>query len=120
MYVSYYLTHTYLGMCVPDKDGTSVYYAYTVLPFGLATAAQVLARMTKPVCVFLASQGIKFPLYIDDGDVFAASHELCCSHLSTVLGTFAKTGFVISSSKTDKPEDISQIKSYLGFIINTV
>ena len=47
--------HTYLGMCVPDEEGVPVYYAYTVLPFGLATAAQVLARMTKPVCVYLAS-----------------------------------------------------------------
>ena len=31
-----------------------------------------------------------------------------------------RAGFVISSSKTDKPEDNSQVKSYLGFIINTV
>ena len=59
-------------------------------------------------------------MYIDDEDVFAASHELCCLHLSKVLDTFASAGFVISSSKTYKPEDISQVKSYLGFIINTV
>ena len=112
--------HTFLGFCVPDDAGNPVYYCYTVLPFGLTTAAQVLARMTKPVCVYLASKGIKFPLYIDDGNVFAASRFLCEQHLRFVLDTFEKAGYVISSAKTDKPADISQVKSYLGFIINTI
>jgi hypothetical protein len=35
------------------------------------------------------------------------------------LRTFEMAGFVISYKKSDRPEDASQEKKFLGFLINT-
>ena len=71
----------YLGFCIPDEDGRERFYVFRVLPFGLSTAVQLLARMTKPICVFLANEGIRLSIYIDDGWILALLQELAAQHL---------------------------------------
>ena len=62
-------TYCLVGFMVPDEKGEELFYVYVVLPFGLASAALVLYRMTKPVVQFLRLQGVRILLYVDDGRV---------------------------------------------------
>ena len=42
--------HRYLGFSIENEEGIEEFYAYTCMPFGLATATQCLARVTKAIC----------------------------------------------------------------------
>lgn len=48
----------YLGFCVPGPEGDE-FYQFECMPFGLASATKCLARITKPICAFLAKKGIR-------------------------------------------------------------
>ena len=91
-----------------------------MLPFGLATAVQLLARMTKPICIFLDSEGIRLSIYIDDGWTLALLKELAAQHLQRTFEVLTQAGFIISTSKSDSPSDVSQVKCHLGFIVDSV
>ena len=89
------------------------------MPFGLATATQCLARVTKAICRYAGLQGIRNCLYIDDGRIGAISRDLCISQLQDMLSIWSRAGFVIAADKTDTPDTISQQKAYLGFVIDS-
>ena len=111
--------HKYLGFSIENEKGEEEFYAYTCMPFGLATATQCLARVTKAITRYAALQGIRNVLYIDDGRIGALTRELCAQHLELVLSIWRRAGFVIAAEKTDTEDSISQKKSYLGFVIDT-
>jgi hypothetical protein len=48
-----------MGFMVPTEYGEERFYVYVVLPFGLASAAFILFRMTKPVIQFLRLRGVR-------------------------------------------------------------
>ena len=110
--------HKYLGFVIENEQGEEEFYAYTCMPFGLATATQCLARVTKAICRYAALQGIRNSLYIDDGRVGAATKELCVQHLHQILSIWTRAGFVIATDKTDTADSIAQSKPYLGFVID--
>ena len=111
----------YLGFAVPAKDGgRDRYFVFRVLPFGLATAVQLLARLTKLICIFLAGEGIRLSFYIDDGWILALLQELAAQHLQRTFKILAQAGFIISKEKSDSPDDVAQIKKHLGFLVNSV
>ena len=66
-----------VGFMVPSEDGEECFYIYVVLPFGLASAALVLFRMTKPIVQFLRLQGVRILLYVDDGRVIHRRILVC-------------------------------------------
>ena len=111
--------HRFLGFSIENEDGIEEFYAYTCMPFGLATATQCLARVTKAICRYAGLQGIRNCLYIDDGRIGAATRALCTSQLEEMLSIWSRAGFVIAIDKTDTPDTISQQKQYLGFIIDS-
>ena len=110
----------YLGFCIPDEDGTDRFYVFRVLPFGLSTAVQLLARMTKPICIFLANEGIRLSIYINDGWILALLRELAAQHLERTFEVLAQAGFIVSKSKSDTVSDVHQTKRHLGFLIDSV
>ena len=110
----------FLGFCIPDEDGRERFYVFRVLPFGLSTAVQLLARMTKPICIFLANEGIRLTIYIDDGWILALLRELAAQHLLRTFEVLAQAGFIVSTAKSDTPSDVSQVKRHLGFIVDSV
>ena len=65
------LSYPLVGFMVPDKSGKENFYYFVVLPFGLASAAFVLGRVTKSVIVWLRLRGIRILLYVDDGRVIS-------------------------------------------------
>ena len=89
------------------------------MPFGLASATQCLARVTKPVCAYLASKGIRHSLYIDDGKVNANATDME-RHLRCTLETLKAAGFIVAPKKTDSASTASTRKEYLGFIVDSI
>ena len=108
----------FLGFSIPGEQGEE-FYVFTCMPFGLASATHCLARMTKPICAFLAKEGIRNTIYIDDGWIPALLKLLAQQYLARTLQVLEAAGFIVATEKTDKPEDASQRKEYLGFIIDS-
>ena len=111
----------YLAFSLPGEQGQpDRYFVFEVMPFGLASAVSCITRLTKPLCQYIASKGIRHSIYIDDGNVLAQTLLLLLEHLQTVLEALKAAGFVISPQKTDTADTVSQIKLYLGFVIDSV
>ena len=74
----------YLGFSLPGSEFGSPdrYFMFLVMPFGLASAVKCI---TKPLCSYLASQGIRHSIYIDDGNTLARTLLLALAHLLIVL-----------------------------------
>ena len=110
-----------MGFALPGrKPGDKErYFVFLVMPFGLASAVKCITRITKPLCGYLASKGIRHSIYIDDGNVLARALAIVIAQLEFVLETLKNAGFVISKDKTDSAESVSQVKLYLGFVIDS-
>lgn len=101
-------------------DGNKeVWVEYQMLPFGLATAVHAITKVFKPVMGFLSSKGIRSSIFIDDGRILASSAPLAEEARKTVYEMLAAAGWALAKEKSDGPDSASQIKSYLGFQINT-
>ena len=108
----------FLCFKVPNEEGLDEFYQFEVMPFGLASATQCLARVTKPICAHLAAQGIRHSLYIDDGKINARADKIA-AHLEYTLDVLKRAGFIIAEKKTDTPETANEKKEYLGFEIDS-
>ena len=110
----------YLGFTVPCKTtGKDRFFVFRVMPFGLSTAVQLLARLTKPICILLAGEGIRISIYIDDGWILAMLRELAAQYLRRTMEVLASAGFVVSKEKSDTVDDIAQVKKHLGFLVDS-
>ena len=110
----------FLGFSSTDEAGKDIFYVFTCMPFGLASATHCLARLTKPICAFLAKEGIWNTIYIDDGWIPALLKFLAQQNLLRTLHVLKQAGFVISEDKADSTDMVSQTKEYLGFIIDSL
>ena len=56
----------YLGFSLPGKEEGDAdrYFVFLVMPFGLASAVHLITRMTKPLCSYIAKNGIRHSIYI--------------------------------------------------------
>ena len=63
----------FLGFAVPQEDGSTEFFQFRVMPFGVKPAVAVVTRLLKPVKAYFHRLGIKFSIYIDDGRVSAES-----------------------------------------------
>ena len=109
----------YLGAAFKKQDGTTQYFVYIFLPFGLSSAVHVMTKIMKPVSAFIASKGIRHTIYLDDGRVVAGSQAQAVSDLAEVLDIMGRAGWIIALDKSDTPVSVAQSKQYLGFIIDT-
>ena len=59
---------TFLGFSCKDPDSNNeVFYVFTVLPFGLSTAAYIFTKLLKPVEKHWRLQGTCIATFLDDG-----------------------------------------------------
>ena len=114
-------------MCIRDSygfewtvNGETKYYFFVVLPFGLGPAARILTRLIKEVIRYIRKHGIRSSIFIDDNGTVAENYEKAKRYAKFVRKVFTKAGFIISESKSMKPEDATQEVTYLGFIINSI
>lgn len=68
---------------------------------------------------YFHKKGIKFSIYIEDGRILANSPEQAEEFRVLVLDSMKKAGWQVSYEKSDGPGMASQMKMYLGFVINT-
>ena len=112
--------HTqFLGAAFEKEDGTTQYFIYDFLPFGISSAVHVMTKVMKPFCAFLFSQGIKHTIYLDDGRVCSPTKEQAVSDFTKVLHYLKQAGWVVAVNKSDTPDSVSQVKNYLGFTIDS-
>jgi hypothetical protein len=112
-------SYKYVGFCL-DFDGVESFFFFVILVFGLKTAGQVLGRLLKPLISFLGLSGVRLLVYIDDGRGTARSKEKADDDYTLTLCVLASAGLSVSAERSDAPGDSSQVKEYLGFIIDTV
>ena len=114
------LTHTkYLGAVFKKTDGSIQYFVYKFLPFGVSSAVHVMTKVMKPVSAYIANQGIRHTIYLDDGRVLANSQAQIAQDYATVVGILQRAGWFLAVKKSDTLDSTSQVKKYLGFLIDS-
>ncbi|KAF7239088.1 Sodium-dependent phosphate transporter 2 [Varanus komodoensis] len=87
-------------MDVPNQSRLgSDLFEYNVLPFGLATALQVITKCVALVCAHLRRQGIQVYPYLDDWLIISPSKEGLQSALQTTCTLLDKLGLCINHEK---------------------
>jgi len=109
----------FLGASFELEDGRKQYFQYKVLPFGVATTVHVITKIFKPLQSHFGQLGIRHSIYIDDGRVVAESKEQAQKDYEMVLQVIQKAGWQVAAAKSDKPEEVAQVKAYLGFIVDS-
>ena len=54
-----------------EYEGTTGFYVFKVLPFGLATACYAFTKLLRPLVKHWRGKGLRVVLYLDDGIVAA-------------------------------------------------
>jgi hypothetical protein len=112
--------HKYLGAQIENSDGSKLFFVYTHLPFGLKCAVHAITKMMKPVLAKLQLFGIRSTIYIDDGRILAKTREEAEEYLLKSYEVLEAAGWILERKKSDRREDVSTTKKYLGFIIDTI
>lgn len=108
----------YLGASI-DSDDKELFFVYKHLPFGLSSAVHAITKLWKPLVAYINQRGIRFSIYIDDGRILSETKEEAIHAMKFVYETITRAGWILEKNKSDSPGDISQIKKYLGFIIDS-
>lgn len=110
---------TYLGAAIPKPDGSTQYFVFLYLPFGLSSAVHCLTKLFKPVNAYIHEKGIRHSIYLDDGRIVAQTIQKAEEQRIFVYKVLKSSGWILEVEKSDRKEDIAQSKEYLGFIIDT-
>ena len=86
---------TYLGFSWRAK-----HYVFTVLPFGLASAAFIFTKIFRPLVAFWHSHGIKLCLYLDDGVGVEKSYNEAKRKSMFVRETLLRAGITCNNEKS--------------------
>ena len=108
----------FLGFEWTFEDGSTKYFQFCVLPFGLSSACYVFTKVLRPFTKRWRGIGIKAIIYIDDGIAASRSFELAKTAGELIKNDLVSAGFVINSEKSDfNPKTKGK---WLGTIINTI
>ena len=109
----------FLGAAFINKKGERIYFIFLYLPFGLSTAVHVITKLFKPLNAYFHLNNIRHTIYIDDGRGLADTKEEAEENRQFIYTALQKSGWTIETHKSDQEGQASQIKEYLGFIIDT-
>ena len=100
------------------EDGSTKYFQFCVLPFGLSSACYVFTKVLSPFTKRWRGIGIKVIIYIDDGIAASRTFELAKTAGELVKNDLVSAGFVINVEKSDfNPKTKGK---WLGTIIDTI
>ena len=105
----------YLGFSW-DTSGTSQYYVFAVLPFGLSTACYVFTKLMRPMVRYWRGKGLKAIVYLDDGIIAVKGETAALEASSRVKQDLESAGFVTNTEKSIWVP--SQELEWLGFQID--
>ena len=89
---------TYLGFSW-DIKGTTKYFVFTVLPFGLSSAPFVFTKVVRPLVKHWRSHAVKIACFLDDGLGIACTYQDALSCSNFVKATLINSGFVPNVTK---------------------
>jgi hypothetical protein len=75
------------------------YYAYNVLPFGLATSGYIFSKVTREIVKYWRGKGFKIIMYLHDGLEGATSYEEALSTSKIIKFDLEQFGFHIAQEK---------------------
>ena len=108
---------TYLGFKW-EIDGSTRYFTFQVLPFGLSSAPYIFTKCLRPLLTHWRSQGLFIVLYLDDGWCRADTESKCIEQASLVKADLLAAGLVPNK---DKSVWIPAVKlDWLGLTWNAV
>ena len=110
----------FLGAMFQNSDGSAVYIQYAHLPFGVSSAVHGITKLWKPMSRYLNSKGIRNSIFIDDGRILAEAEEEMKIAGIEAYNAITKAGWAIEEAKSDKVDNATFEKKYLGFILNTI
>ena len=99
-------------------SGSSRYFHFCVLPFGLSSAPFIFTKMLKPLLKSWRSKGIPIAIFLDDGLGVGANPFSAKSNSLVVHYDLLKSGFVPNEDKSQW--EPTQIITWLGVIINNI
>ena len=109
----------YLGASITTESGEKQYFVFNYMPFGLGSAVHCITKIFKPMSAYFHLQGIRHTVFIDDGRFLSDSANSAEQNREKVYDTLQKAGWILEQTKSDKEGDSSQVKEYLGFVIDT-
>ena len=98
-------------------NGQDTFFRFTVMPFGLKNAVEIVNRICKPLKAFLHDLGICFSLYIDDSRISSPSFQETLYKTKTAILLFQLAGWRINFQKSVLVPTTNL--RYLGFYIDT-
>ena len=109
---------SFLGFHLTDPKGRKRWFAFTVLPFGLAPACLVFTKIMQVLLKHWRLQGFRGILYLDDGLGAAASEADCLWWIARVSQDLASAGLTLNVAKS-KMFPSRRIESFLGAEIDS-
>ena len=107
-----------LGLERTFEDGSTEYFQFCVLSFGLSSACYVFAKVLRPFTKHWRGISIKAIIYIDDGIAASRSFELAKTADELIKNDLVSAGFVINTEKSHfNPKTKGK---WLGTIIDTI
>ena len=91
----------YLGFAWTFADGSTKFYVYTVLPFGLSSASYVFTKFTRPLIKKWRAAGIKNIMYLDDGIIIAPTSDTAKQICETIRQDLKGAGVTLNEEKTN-------------------
>ena len=98
--------------------GSSRYFQFCVLPFGLSSAPFIFTKIFKPLLKSWRSRGIPTAIFLDDGLGGGTDPVSAKINSLVVHSDLLKSGFVPNEDKSQW--EPTQIITWLGVIINTI
>ena len=107
----------FLGFQWPLNDSPIPrYFAFTVLPFGIATAPHLFTKLFRPLVRHWRSKGIPLVLYLDDGVACLPTIEQAEQASGIVKRDLSDAGVVCNDEKSVWPP--RQVLEWLGIVWN--
>ena len=91
----------FLGFEWTFEDGSTRYFQFSVLLFGLASACYVFTKVLRPFTKRWRGRDIKAIIYIDDGIAAFRGFEIAKSVSEPVRNDLLSAEFVINNKKSD-------------------
>ena len=90
---------TYLGFSWVI-GGTTRYFFFTVLPFGLSTAPFIFTKILRPLVKYWRLHAVKIAVFLDDGISIEYDYNQALSNSKFVRNSLIKAGFVLNENKS--------------------
>ena len=107
----------YLGFSW-NMAGSTQYFVFAALPFGLKSAPFVFTKVLRPLVARWRNKGMRIFMYLDDGTAGAGSETQAHSWAAVVRADLSSAGFVINEEKSNfHPRQRAVV---LGYVVDSV